>query len=555
MMIGSFFSEVLQNESKRVNEFYYHTFISKYDNKVFLTRRAYVLYKLFSREYKRENGDFSVYGEIYNTHSIPILLKKVNSKKESVLIIDDIIINGRTVKNAYKKLKDKFKSVDIWSIYCNMGAAYFNEIKENVTHTEFVTVDVWERLSNQLTQLIIGSNVGYLSFVNSYNISDHKNFNLKELNVISKKGFFTPTSQIMADNFINSEFLFFELQSNISDSKSLMSVIRYYKKGNSITLIPYVFIQPYSLENCYILCLKLLKAYNIKVSRDVEKYKDNEDGLVLIYKYTIYELSQYIMNEFFPDAKEEFVCKESFKELLDLEGYCDPADLINKEIEKLDIINDSNNGSVQSSKEEELCINLFEECFREGLKKVSQKDLLSFSLETYLSKVKKIDDKRATEKQERICGIKHSSIMKILNKYSLFNNNDEKVLSEEVMCWDSGKASYVVNIEGGKIGCYIRNGEQAFRSIYDVYPVEYNILLEFFDRTRELKKENLMKLGHYLDCQVDDIRFVEFLNSAYYTKEQLFDDILANDMFKLNKKDELKYMKALYLLDKYISKF
>ena len=52
-------------------EFYYQACTTtKFQNKIFLTRRSYVLYRIFSEIFKNNDSKFTPHGCFFNSHSI-----------------------------------------------------------------------------------------------------------------------------------------------------------------------------------------------------------------------------------------------------------------------------------------------------------------------------------------------------------------------------------------------------------------------------------------------------------------------------------------------------
>lgn len=95
----SFYSEI--------KKFYMEFILAKDVDKVLITRRSYVLYKIFymifslSAEDEKFQKDLKEGAQcVYTSHSLPLLLGK--NENRAVLIVDDIIVNGRTILNVIK---------------------------------------------------------------------------------------------------------------------------------------------------------------------------------------------------------------------------------------------------------------------------------------------------------------------------------------------------------------------------------------------------------------------------------------------------------------------
>lgn len=170
---------------EEIKEFFRQFILASNVDKLLITRRAYILYKIFykiisiseAQDDKKAKDAIATRGDcstcVYTTHSIPLLLGK--SEKRPLLIVDDVIVNGRTIVQVTHKFQnvDKDWKIYLWCLRCNEEAAFVQEIQPYLKHVFFVTPYEWEIISDRLTDAVIMANIGYVSFLNTYWVSDN----------------------------------------------------------------------------------------------------------------------------------------------------------------------------------------------------------------------------------------------------------------------------------------------------------------------------------------------------------------------------------------------
>lgn len=145
--------ESFYNEIKE----FYKKFIRINIDKVLITRRSYVLYKIFCMIFlasmdpeDAEIKEILKKGtqRVYTSHSLPLVLAKKDDK--SLLIVDDIIVNGRTILDVIHKFggeHSKWK-LTVWCLRCNAKATFLDELKNylNMLFTSLLTSGKWFRI-------------------------------------------------------------------------------------------------------------------------------------------------------------------------------------------------------------------------------------------------------------------------------------------------------------------------------------------------------------------------------------------------------------------------
>lgn len=167
----SFFQEVLERNSKY---------------KLILTRRCFTLFKIFY-PILIQKGIENQYGKIitdkalclYSDEITELLLSSINDENASVLVVDDIIIYGRTINSILDKIVSKIdeydmrkKLTDNMLVRCIMQNKFKSQIKEDyskiVLAQSFGSKSNWKKLSSKFSALIKSANVANTSYIISY---------------------------------------------------------------------------------------------------------------------------------------------------------------------------------------------------------------------------------------------------------------------------------------------------------------------------------------------------------------------------------------------------
>ncbi len=518
---------ILGREYDLVREFYYHVCTSDYEYKVLLTRRSYVLFKIFEYVFNHfpeervpfeqsKHETFKLNGKFLNTHSIyqiPYIGEDLSNKK--ILIIDDIIINGRTISNICKYLTEEcnitIQNIKIWSIYCNDSAKCISDLQSRFGHVRYVPSDYWKSLSNKLAEVIICLNVGYVSFVESYKTTSSLEniFSDETLNIERN------TNIYFEQMGITSKILFCDFSNNLNNYK-VRPCVRFYKKGNEITVVPYVFLPSLKSEQVFNYCASLLAQFEICVPSALMKQSKYRD--IILYQWTVYTLSKILLKDMcakFLLNEEDFnVCMSS------AESY----------IFSTETDNSQNNLGCETpicviddvvTQEMAFCKNVLKS------KLEIQKDF-NEALALYLYDMRENDERKALQGEQRYEGIRVSDIINVA-KESNENLSTESILAEILSSLDSGKASYIItqveNNDTKIITGVIRQGEQGYKLLYELYSHVYNVFYEFFCRTFENRNEKLLEFAEYLNRKYYLKDFVEFAKNI--DSKQFTSDVMA----------------------------
>ena len=542
--MNQFFTKHIIQETERKleailgNEFYeelkefFRQFILKTEvDKILITRRAYVLYKIFykifsvseAQKYKDvkdaiKNGNASKC--VYTTHSVPLLLRK--SEKKPLLIVDDVIVNGRTIDRVIEKFKkvDEDWKITLWCLRCNEKAAYYEQLSNYLTHVIFVTPYEWEIISDRLTDAVVMSNIGYVSFLKTYWLSnDAYDEIFRHLSLIqcNQKSYTIETRSIGNEGkyTLKCHYFLFD-NNNVQNGNKYPMAIRLYKTDESNLIIPYVYLPSLTSGQLFRLCgdmmLKhsknnesqsnnmtkfiemLVQDYN---GQNEEMFCDSDIG-ILAYQSIVNFLSDCYLKKVLFDC-----LKNDFSAQIDL--CFDPMESF--PVQKISA--DSTNENIGESRPEKWN-QVFEEikfCKRILLSVKQETDSFLDSMKKYFAKVREEDDRRATREEDRLYGI---SIKDIMDCFATVGSTNSGTLTSKfyldlLYLWDTGVASCVIlatwNQEKNcsEFSEFIRHGEQAFRAIYSIYPDEYSVLRRFAEISDFYSEREILSFARYYE--------------------------------------------------------
>ena len=533
----------LKENFYRFFNLYYESLITgNYNYVVLVTRRAYVLYEIFLLCMKALGRPEKVQSQVVTSDGIYMLgfedKDQKNYKECSFLILDDIIINGRTILNVFNNLK----SLDI----TNIGIASI-EMYENATFLQGLNLEclndipkvsekMWKCDSDALTNLIISSNIGYTSFVPSYIFDDYSDEYWKLLlEFFEQRELKSIESETLKQNEIEAKALFFTSQDtdilNDEDYETQICIRLYYnRKNKKLTVIPYCFCQNVLVNECLDFCNTLLLKTGCKFSQKVLDFINNsnkKEQFSLLYKYTINHVCEFAFELFFKKL-DEVLKKQSFYIKHPYEYFINYHSWIEKKQPEEEI------GCF--SKRKELIIETTDfyyeyayNCFFQTIDKAKKQrvNLLSF-----LNSIKSFDDNNAKQKngEYRCIGIQISDIYDGFNK--IYDNyNYQSLLLLVIGLWDDGTAGYnytIVNSKNGEsvICGFLKNGEQIYNKIYLLYSDVYSYFYRLYNKTSIYRLHELEDFAEYMQNHTQDDGFLDLLNEIKKgSEEHYFSDL------------------------------
>lgn len=267
----TFFKEVAESEA---------------DYKLLMTRRCYILYKVFEQIYKEKNDEPVNKGIIANDISACYYFSdEINSdvlKQQKVELIDDILVHGNAICMTVNKLC-------LWGVersninirvygYSSEPKLLGKDLQEHLSRK--VVLENWRNLSNNLLDLIQLTDIPYTSYITSQK--------LEFITQQEKKDFVSALEQVLKSQFVfekvsfpgedglqnimplklrtyrNSHYIFvrFKTQKNENYIENLLNemcdmfCLRIYEsetifhgeKRYVLTIVPYIILKPFYKE-------------------------------------------------------------------------------------------------------------------------------------------------------------------------------------------------------------------------------------------------------------------------------------------------------------------
>ncbi|MEE0762038.1 MAG: hypothetical protein UIM27_03570 [Acutalibacteraceae bacterium] len=545
--------------------FYRAVYVSNnYQSKIMITRRSYVLFKIMEKALEDEN--YKKNGNFYTSNFISQISNTNDTDSKTILIMDDIVINGRTMEKAHDKLKkllmaknkENYKNIDIklHAFLINKGAKCLKNIEKYFINDEVkVSEACWRSVSDELNLFIAVTNIGYTSYVDTVNIrfkdidkiselingdpcytrqlntmfnKINLNSYIKELTAVDFQGFPEFYKLLKRLGIVPFLRLYFRTEmipgSNDNEDASL---------NNNAAVIPFAYL-PSIKKSEFVaysdVILSFLKKYtqisettllNIKNIVDSIDYKPDEEYIYLYewFTFIISKLIETVLKRscvlFDKDETDEPVsgiaCTETFNETyvksIDFNGE-------SSAFEHEYFYKAPKRWDVEQSCEKE-CVSKLDEVKdkqKDDKDNTSIDQNLRKALPEYLSEVRKIDELRAQSIEERLKGLRADDVYYIY-KTELPMEAIMKVFINSWDCGDGSGAPRIFEYNNEKIiSTSIINGEQIYRFIFDEYPLEsYDFRLFYFNSIRH-GYTDLKKFAEYMDKESDGSHHKNFLD-------------------------------------------
>lgn len=481
--------EILGTNYIVVHRFFRKVLESEYRYKIFRSRRCQVLFNIFAPiildEMSQEdpnvlNRDKGIF---LSDNSLAKYKKEIVKNNTSVLLVDDIMIHGRGLKQLYETIDPVYEMKNI-KIYvmaknhekCDVNSGILARLNVELPVFEWG----WKELSSQLVNLIYYNATPYISYVGSYcgEVSAERSEWKDELGKLLQQ-----EKIKWIDNTNQSQKMMNETSSVIFDKSELPILfknlcyaccLRIYVSDDlkKRTLVPYVFLKNFSLSDAEKVSSFFATQLNRKkfkcVCEDLKEknFRDKAEEMeYLAYKmrlvnallsliYGVYVAEHYGLSQ--------RVWKFDFAQFC----ICYGEDIANevKDLVVSDFIEFINQSVLSEEHLADFCEDkelntLFDTIMGEN----TPEKLPEFSekLEKYFFENGIGDEKRAKNALPRKEGI---TINKILGYYSELSSKN-KLISALLNAWDSGVASGSAFALGEKgiVGMYVAAGEQCFR--------------------------------------------------------------------------------------------
>lgn len=460
--------DILVENYNLVYDFFCDVLEIQTDYKILHARRCQVLFKIFLPIILLNDSDeLNIYGEFISDHAVANCKELLH--KNSVLIVDDILIHGRGLKKLYETIDKQYK-YDKLSLYVcrkSRNAVIDEKLLRKIKYSSNAIDLEWRRLSCQFVNLIYSVAATYISYLGSYYELDKcfkpddfaSKFNIIEYNDYCRK------------NQDAEAYILFE-QKNIAsifEDFGYDCGLRIYTSHNLsvTTYVPYVFIKNLELCSMQSVIEYVCNTINIEKTTHIIKILQiqSADEDMQIYQmklfsatvniiYGLHLKKQYgLLDNAVLDSGHLELCygKEIAEELSSL-TYEDVQNLLtdHKNVWQYP-------GCLMEDNE-------LEDVFDKLLPDNIQNDkTLSKNTNEYFFKNGQIDERNARLGLERKNGLTLGKF------YKNIHNSRHHVSLAQLECWDSGIASCNIHIFNNTISSYVAAGEQSFRYILESY--------------------------------------------------------------------------------------
>ena len=544
---------------------------NEYDFIILTTRRSYVLFKIFE---KIRNEAVESNTVIVNNHSLDFFESSF-WKNKSVLIVDDILINGRAVQSIVQKTKDAKKHIFVFAR--NKGAHCLtddiqNSLLNNSYNVGIVSERKWRDYSSMLNELVLVSGMGYVSFVNTFRPASNESAKLidkiKDLfssyslsndiyeeKKIDAKVFFLDASVLEKDSFFKYTSWFTKQLSYLKIKLCLRKYTFPNSEVNDEVLIPYAFLPDMTKKQLETLCEKLLLVLplkSIKLGKDcindtssdktvfldyiIERIYDNYRALYILLTNLC---SSFLMEAIRRDCSTfdaDFCIKKILdvdKELLLNIDYYDNFEFrdVSDSASELTYLEQDNNESRE-------CIEQLALALQDNSENVLENQDKFYSvISDYLYRMRTIDQRNAENMERRANGIRVSDIVRVLTKMNpdldIFKYLDS-TYAVMIRCWDSGRGSFVVrefideNDENVCICSSLINGEQIFIFPFACnYEVSYQFSC-FSNMAHTMVPRKLFDFAQFMDERHHTNRYTNSLIAYFSGGEMDYQNGIGN---------------------------
>lgn len=478
---------ILDDKFDMVYDFFYAVLVSKKRYKILRARRCQVLFYIFYPIILLEEEELKANG-IFISHN-SMIKHKESILNSSALLVDDILIHGRGLKQIYEILDENYEHENITTfvLYQSKDAKKTDKrFWEKVRCIREVFDWEWVELSCQFVNMIYASTSPYISFVGSYVKFGNGKYNICE-----------------------SSFLVHDNTNDAQKQQGEKAIVLYEKNGmlpfftrlsydcclriyeneevEKATYIPYVFLKNFDVKTIKKLfgwiCEKINSHKIAIIQADLLKNFDSKEGneyqtmLFVALINQIYGL--YLQNKYLGVLNGAIVDNIALSIIYGTEIAEELCHITYEDIQPVlfekmpDIYED--NGE-EDSELKQIWDNLNSE--------IRNSNIGDLSLFFYKNRM--IDEERADKLLERKIGL---TVGYFYNTTPI--ENWHIMSSGQLSKWDSGVASCCVHENKGQlVASYNAAGEQSFRYVLDKFSSIMNELIflynkPLFDATEE----------------------------------------------------------------------
>lgn len=154
-------------------------YLLEYDLLILMARKFYNLFCVFhdinKEKYANLPGYYHSSGRIVTDRCIPLIIDEIKKGKYKKIIIgDDIIIHGRTIREIYDELLELNPDIEVRInsyLRNDEDASVYEDIIEKISSRYLVQKDVWREMSDEFVNIFYMSGRPYISYLPFFSIS------------------------------------------------------------------------------------------------------------------------------------------------------------------------------------------------------------------------------------------------------------------------------------------------------------------------------------------------------------------------------------------------
>lgn len=486
--------QILDDKFDLVYDFFYAVLASQKQYKILRARRCQVLFYIFLPIILINEEDLKPVGTFISHNSM--IKYKASILNSSAVIIDDILIHGRGLKQIYERLDPRYEhaSITTFVLYKSKEAGQNNgPFWRKLRCVREVFDWEWIALSCQFVNMIYASTSPYISFVGSYVKNGAWDYNICENTFEVHKNTNDAQRQQGEDVFILYEKdTVLPLFANISYDCCLR--IYENKKIEKVTCIPYVFLKNIDCETSKNLFQWICDNINSEKTKFIRddllndfRCKEGTEYQIRLFAALINQIyGLYLENKYNYVLSGAAVDCVALSMVYGMEIANELCHITYDDIKPLLLVE-----SPFSVEERKINEDLELETIWKKLNNKNEEEIKD-KLFLYFYENRVIDEERASKMMERKKGL---SVGYFYNE--MLGGDKHKMSSAQVGKWDSGVASCCVyESDDEAVAFYNVAGEQSFRYILEKFPTIMDELIFLYNKplsdSREKSGVNLV---------------------------------------------------------------
>jgi len=476
---------------------------------IYMDRRCATLHRLYNCAFAEEESVHTVSNSIVcSDSSLPQFVEDLRSiqwdsenyRNKYILIVDDILIHGRAIKNVWYYLrnvcgvpKDRI-NIDVFAYSTDTTKCLTDEIKARLLPTKSLNKTKWRTLSRELIHLITDSGFPHAAFVLYYSQT-------LECNKSDIRDWFNQAvsfSGIEVDNSRTTRIVWISQESilpNTIGSLIAKACVRgiYSPKTGLVSLIPFVITKSICKEQLHRVFKKIAEIIPEtcqELKRQCNLYNQTDPKQTRISEYKLRLLNCILSIWYGEEFKKRYIKSEIAEKLtldVSIVSYSFSEKIAYDLIEfqkHVGCLEDIVENSSEKSQEWYVSYNKYlpskeDEDFKELLEKtLSQSEDTKWIWPKYFAEIGEQDDQRANQSQGRLRGI---STEYVLQKLQV----NDYLFAYLIDSWDKGNSALKYAFSDGPnnlYGTYSSAGELSFQYYFDRYSEHLNSLRNVANR-------------------------------------------------------------------------